>query len=326
MDFRQKYLDYRQLIDDRLGQIAAGRQPAALYEPTHYALVGRGKRIRAALVMLAAEAVGGQGHAALDAGVAVEMLHAFTLVHDDIMDSAATRRGRQTIHTKWDDGTAILAGDVMIGLAYKLVLDDPPPQLTGVLDALSRGIIDVCEGQALDQEFEGRNDVSLDDYLHMITMKTGRLVEMAAEVGGLIGGGSAAQIEGLRAYARHLGQAFQIQDDLLDITADEETLGKRIGGDVIEGKRTYLLVKAIELVRDGADRRLIDRLLEERGLPEDQVAAMRDLYARNGILEAAQADVRTYIERGLADLAPLPASSGREMLVWFAEMVMNRNS
>lgn len=326
MDFRQHYLTCKQLVDDRLGELVVGRQPASLYEPTRYVLAGGGKRIRATLVMLAAEAVGGTAEAALDAGIAVEVLHNFTLVHDDIMDRADTRRGRHTVHTKWDEGTAILTGDVMIGLAYKVLLDNAPARLAEVLDAFSRGIIDVCEGQALDKEFELRRDVTLDDYLYMIAMKTGRLAEMAAEVGGAVGGGSAGQIDGLRAYARHLGQAFQIQDDLLDITADEEALGKRIGGDVVEGKRTYLLVQALARVGNGNDRALLDRLIENKGLPAGEVLAVRDLYKRHGVIDAAREDVRSYIERAKQDLSALPDAPAREMLVWFADMLMNRNS
>jgi geranylgeranyl diphosphate synthase type II len=326
MDFQQHYLSYKQLVDDRLKGIVDREEPRMLYEPTRYILAGGGKRIRAVLVMLAAEAVGGNGTEALDAGAAVEILHNFTLVHDDIMDSAATRRGRETVHTKWDQGTAILVGDVMIGIAYRVLRQSAPKNALEVFDAFTRGIIDVCEGQTLDREFEMRHDVRLEDYMQMIAMKTGRLVEMAAEVGGLVGGGTPEQIDALRAYARHIGQAFQIQDDLLDITANEAELGKRIGGDVIEGKRTYLLVRAMESIRNGSDRPLLDRLLDGKGLPEADVAAMRSLYERNGILDAARDDVRHYIERAEADLAPLPANPARDMLSWFAQMLMKRSS
>lgn len=326
MDFQQHYLTYKQLVDERLATAVDREKPRLLYEPTRYVLAGGGKRIRAVLVMLACEAVGGSGRDALDAGAAVEMLHNFTLVHDDIMDSAATRRGRMTVHTKWDEGTAILVGDVMIGLAYRMLGRKVPPNALEVFDAFTRGIIDVCEGQTLDREFETRRDITLDDYMQMIAMKTGRLVEMAAEVGGLAGEGTPEQIEALQCYARHIGQAFQIQDDLLDITADEAEFGKRIGGDVIEGKKTYLLVRAIESISGGSDRELLDRLLRDKGLPSDDIPAMLDLYQRNGILDAARQDVHHYIELAEADLAPLPATPARDMLGWFAQMLMTRSS
>jgi geranylgeranyl diphosphate synthase type II len=326
MDFKSHYLNYKNLVDERLRTVVAGRLPARLYEPTGYVLSGGGKRIRAVLVMLAAEAVGGDGRRALDGGVAVEMLHNFTLVHDDIMDRAATRRGRATVHTKWDEGTAILVGDVMIGLAGQILMKEAPKRAVELMDAFSRGIIDVCEGQMLDKEFETRASVTLDDYLGMIAMKTGRLAEMAAEVGGLIGDGTPEQIDALRSYARHIGQAFQIQDDLLDITADEAELGKRIGGDIIEGKRTYLLVRALERVANGEDRRLLNRLVENKGLPAERIADMRDLYARHGLLDLAQEDVRSSIARAALSLEAFPDAPGRQMLLWFAEMLMNRNS
>ncbi len=314
------------MVNERMNTFVGARGPASLYEPTHYVLSGGGKRIRAILVMLAAEAVGGNGPDALNAGVGVEILHNFTLVHDDIMDSAATRRGRATVHTRWDSSTAILAGDVMIGLAYSALLAQPPARSVDVMRAFTNGIVDVCEGQALDREFETRANVSLADYMHMIAMKTGRLVETAAEVGGLVGMGDDAQIAGLRAYARHIGQAFQIQDDLLDITAEEAEFGKRIGGDVIEGKKTYLLIQALDRAHSAEDRALLERFIANKGLPADQVDAMRGLYQRNGVLEAAREDVRLYIERAKDDLAVLPTTPAREMLVWFAHMLMNRNT
>lgn len=326
MDFKSHYQYYKTLVDERLRDFGGDPHPASLYEPTRYVLSAGGKRIRAILVMLAAEAVGGDGRAAIDAGLGVEILHNFTLVHDDIMDSAATRRGRATVHTRWDEGTAILVGDVMIGLAYRGLLHSPPHRAIEVLRAFTDGIVDVCKGQALDREYETRHDVTLDDYLHMIAMKTGRLVETAAEVGGVIGDGTAEQIEGLRSYARHIGLAFQIQDDLLDITAEEAEFGKRIGGDVMEGKKTYLLVRALERVHDEADRALLDRFLAGKGLPAEEIPAMLDLYRRLDVLEAARDDVRNYIERAMADLSVLPETPSRDMLVWFAQMLMNRNA
>ena len=238
MDFLRQYELWKEEIDKRLDELVRERTPRSLYLPVEHILGGGGKRIRAVLLLMACKAVGGSPEKVLDAALSVEILHNFTLVHDDIMDKAATRRGRQTVHTKWDEGTAILVGDVMIGLAQQLLLKSIDGNCTPALTAFSRGIIDVCEGQALDREFERRMDVTTGEYLYMIAMKTGRLVEMAAEIGGLAGEGSDEQIRSLCAYARKLGLAFQIQDDLLDLTADETLLGKEIGRDIVEGKRT----------------------------------------------------------------------------------------
>lgn len=317
---------YKTLIDERLRRFAERSEPQSLYEPTHYVLGGGGKRVRGVLVLLAADAVGGAADRVVDAGAAVETLHNFTLVHDDIMDRAETRRGRPTVHTRWDEGTAILAGDVMIGLAYEAVIRGELDNKLGILDALTRGIIDVCEGQALDCELARRVSVSLDDYLHMIAMKTARLAETAAEVGAIAGGGTPEQIAALRSYARNIGLAFQIQDDILDITAEQADFGKRIGGDVIEGKRTYLLVRALQSVTDGADRVLLDWLVDAHGLPATEVANMRDLYERNGLIAEAHDAVRSFTARAEADVAAHFDESARQSLTDFAEMLLERNS
>ncbi len=326
MEHERRYGTYKELMDRRLREVAGNREPRRLYEPVRYVLASGGKRVRGVFVMLAAEAVGGVGADALEAGAAMELMHNFTLVHDDIMDRSTTRRGNRTVHVEWDEGTAILAGDVMIGLAQSLVIASRPERMTEMLDAMARGLVDVCEGQMLDMDFETRPDVRLEEYMHMISMKTGRLLEASAEVGGHAGGGTPEMIDALRAYARHIGLAFQIQDDLLDITADAAEFGKRIGGDVIEGKKTYLLVRALERVREGEDRALLDRLLADKGVPPEDVPRMRDLYDRHGILDAARADVRDHVERSYHDLNRLPESPARDMLGWFSRMLMTRNS
>jgi geranylgeranyl diphosphate synthase type II len=317
---------YKTLIDERLRRFAERSEPQSLYEPTHYVLGGGGKRVRGVLALLAADAVGGCGADVVDAGAAVETLHNFTLVHDDIMDRADTRRGRPTVHTRWDEGTAILAGDVMIGLAYDAVLHSALDRKLEIIDALNRGIIDVCEGQALDCELARRVSVSLEDYLHMIAMKTARLAETAAEVGAIAGGGSPEQIAALRSYARNVGLAFQIQDDLLDITAESAAFGKKIGGDVIEGKRTYLLVRALETVGEAADREMLDWLVSANGLPESEVAAMRELYRRNGLLDDARAAVERYIDAAGRDIDTVADDDARAALRGFADMLLERNA
>lgn len=326
MNYNQHYETYKTLVDEQLHNAVRDRSPQSLYIPTEHILQGGGKRVRAVLVMLASEAVGRDGNHALKAGLAVEILHNFTLVHDDIMDRADTRRGRATVHARWDEGTAILVGDVMIGLAQILLLENSGTRCPEILQAFAQGIIDVCEGQALDREFERRNDISPEEYLQMIAMKTGRLVEMAAEIGGLIGGGTPEEISALRAYARNIGLAFQIQDDLLDLIADEEKLGKQIGKDIIEGKRTYLVVQAIRKELNAEEEDLMRRLLDGPGLPPTEIRTARALFERHGILEEARADVERYCAEATACLAQLPDLPARGMLEWFAEMLMRRNS
>ena len=324
MDYHEKYELWKGLVDQRLETLVGDRSPQSLYRPTHHILEGKGKRVRATLVLLACEAVGNNAKNALEAALSVEILHNFTLVHDDIMDKATTRRGRETVHARWDEGTAILVGDVMIGLAQELLLNNTNGNCGAVIQAFSRGIIDVCEGQALDREFEQRNDVSIKEYLYMIAMKTGRLAEMAAEIGGLIGGGTSEQIDALRAYARNLGLAFQIQDDLLDLTANEKKLGKQIGRDIIEGKRTYLVVYGIEQITDSKDRALLEQLLSQPGLPAEEVENARQMFEKHGVLENARSQVEHYCLQATECLTPLPDSDARQMLIWFASMLMRR--
>ncbi|MCE7933910.1 MAG: polyprenyl synthetase family protein [Chlorobi bacterium CHB2] len=324
MTFDERYQRYRAEADRRIIELLERTDPASLYQPTRYVLEAGGKRVRAVLVMLAAEAVGGEPMAALDAGAAVEILHNFTLVHDDIMDRSATRRGRQTVHTRWDEGTAILVGDVMIGIAYQIILKGVQSRQPQVMAALSQGLVDVCEGQMLDKDFETRQNVCMDDYLQMVTMKTGRLLETAAEVGAQLGGGTPQQIAALCRYARQLGIAFQIQDDLLDITAEAAELGKPIGGDVVEGKRTWLVVRALERATLPDDRQLLSRFLSAKGFPPEEVPAMRSLFQRNGVIEAAQQEVRLHTERAEQELQILPEGEPRQMLLWFTQMLLNR--
>lgn len=326
MDHRTTYDAYREAIDRHLPVATEGRTPSSLYEPTRYILEGGGKRIRGVLVMLACRAVGGDPDRALDAATAVEILHNFTLVHDDIMDRAPTRRGRETVHTKWDEGTAILVGDVMIGLAQLLLLRSVGDRCEEILDSFTRAIVDVCEGQALDREYEGRGDIGEEEYLRMIAMKTGRLAEMAVEVGGHIGGGTRRQIDCLCTFARYLGLAFQIQDDLLDLTADEEALGKEIGKDIQEGKRTWLVVHAGTRDLSQEDHVLLQSLLDTPGLPADEVPAIREMFDRNGILKDASEAVAAYSRKAVEALHELPASEGRDSLEWLCGMLIDRES
>lgn len=300
------YSELREQIDRHLLTLVDGRKPASLYDPVRHVLESGGKRVRGVMTLLAAGAVGGDIESAMPAAAAVEMLHAFTLVHDDIMDNAPTRRGRATVHTKWDVGTAILVGDVLIGIAQGLLLNKEHERCEQIADAFSRGVVEVCEGQALDREFETRTDLTEDDYLQMIGMKTGRLAEMAITIGAHIGVGDLDHVESLGSFARDLGLAFQIRDDLLDVVGEGKTFGKEIGKDIVEGKRTFLVVTAASAELDEEDRRLLDELLESPGLPSDRVPAMRSLFERCGAIERAEKEIERYSRRAIESLDDLP--------------------
>jgi geranylgeranyl diphosphate synthase, type II len=324
-EWTERYRGLRAQIDTRLAQVIDRTEPETMYTPARYVLEGGGKRIRPVLVMLACEAVGGRAGDALDAGVAVEILHNFTLVHDDIMDNADQRRGRQTVHTKWDANIAILVGDELIGIAYKCLLRTMHGDLRDIISVFTDGMIEVCEGQSYDKEFESREAVSEDEYLMMIAKKTGRLVSMSAELGAIIGGASDVQRRALISYAEHIGRAFQIQDDLLDVVADEKEFGKSIGGDILEGKKTYLLVRALSHAQ-GEDLDLLMQVVRREVRDAAIVPRVRDIYARIGVLDEARDQIRIHTDDAIHALDALPAGDSRDMLVWFAEMLLARNS
>ncbi len=299
-------------VDDALARLGLPAEPAGLYEPVRYVLDGGGKRVRPALVLLAAQAFGGDAgrQRAMPAALGVEVFHNFTLVHDDIMDRSATRRGRKTVHLRWDEPTAILAGDLMMGLACDLVARTEGADI-GVLMRAHYGMVArLCEGQTLDMAFETRDDVTVTEYLAMIDRKTGALLEYALELGARIGGADEASVQALRQAGRALGRAFQIQDDLLDLTADAAGWGKPIGGDLVEGKRTYLVLSARERAPQASW--LADVL--GGGIEADRVPEVRDAMDRLGILTDTSDAVGAYTDAGRAGLGALPDSTASDSL------------
>ncbi len=313
----------RQLVEEALPDlVAADREPAVLYEPVRYVLEGTGKRMRPVLLMLAAELYGRAPETVLPAALAVEVFHAFTLVHDDIMDHASERRGRPTVHVRWDEATALLCGDYLMGLSYALLGRLEESSLTRVLALFHRMVERLCEGQALDKAFETRPHVSVAEYLQMVDGKTSALLELCLQLGGLLGGADASDLHILAQLGRNLGRAFQIQDDLLDLTAASPQWGKPIGADLIEGKKTFPLLAALE--RAGADERtwFAERL--RRGFRPDEVPEARQRLERLGGLEAARQAVARYLEQAREALARLPDRPPAAALHWFLEQLEQR--
>ncbi|WP_179299644.1 polyprenyl synthetase family protein [Rubrivirga marina] len=301
-------------VDAALAALDLPDEPAGLYGPVRYVLDGGGKRIRPALVLLAAEAFGGADarDRALPAALGVEVFHNFTLVHDDIMDHASTRRGRPTVHERWDEPTAILAGDLMMGLAARLVVGAEGPDPAALAEAHYRTVARLCEGQTLDMAFEARRDVTVDEYLAMIDRKTGALLAHALEVGALVGGADAEAVGALAEAGVPLGRAFQIQDDLLDLTADPATWGKPVGGDLVEGKRTFLVLTARERA-EAEDADWLGPVLDG-GLDPDRVPAVRERLAALGVLDSAAHAVARHTEAGRAALDALPPGPAADAL------------
>ncbi len=304
---------WRQRLNDRLREAMDSQNPPTLYQPVRYVLEAEGKRIRPILLLLSCRVVGGEVQGAWDAAAAIELLHNFTLVHDDIMDQDEVRRGRPTVHKKWNPGIAILAGDGLFALAYRSLLRTNSPHLAEIAKIFTDGILAICEGQALDLEFEG-NRVGLADYMDMIERKTARLLQSAAQIGALIGNADPKQVAAVGQFGRNLGLAFQIQDDLLDVISDEVTLGKTRGSDLRQKKQTYLVVHALSHA-DAATRDHLNRLLSRANLSSGLIAEFREILEKSGALQAASTAVSDYMARAKESLGELALSGpGRDLL------------
>ncbi len=323
--FEARWARWKALVEERLRGVALAAEPVTLYEPIRYTLEGGGKRLRPILLLLASEAVGGDGEQCLDAAAAVELLHNFTLVHDDIMDHDETRRGRPTVHARWNPNVALLAGDALLVLAYQSLAKAPARHLPRLLSLFSAGTMSICEGQAFDLEFESSATVNLDDYFQMIDKKTARLLSLSAEMGAILGGGDTIQIEALRAFGGLLGLAFQVQDDLLDIIAEEKTLGKTIGSDLAQKKRTFLLLHALSTATP-SQRERIHTILATPSIGGAEVAAMREIFEETGSLQAAKQSVEGNIQRAKEQLTRLPRSQARDDLEALLLKVLKRNA
>jgi geranylgeranyl diphosphate synthase type II len=319
---------YVQEVETALNSVLSEyKEPADLYDPVHYLFEAGGKRIRPVLVLLAAEAVGGKRSSAMHAALAAELMHNFTLVHDDIMDRSNLRRGRPTLHVRYGENAAILSGDVVFGIATRLVAmsavhaSDP----AAVYDRFAKAFIEVCEGQAMDMAFMHRSDVTLDEYFHMIERKTAKLLEMCVAIGAMVGGGTAPQIEALRTFARDLGVAFQMQDDVLDLDGSE-AFGKMPGGDLIEGKRTWLVLRARDMVRSSHPqyRELIDQFFAQGGATPEMVPHLRTALVEMGVVDEARGIVQHLTNDAYVHLRLLPHTLERDLLDELAHQLMGR--
>jgi len=314
----------RSLVNKALPELVADARPDVLYDPVRYVLDGGGKRLRPVLLLLTADAFGVGTQRALPAALAVEVFHNFTLVHDDIMDHADERRGRATVHLEWDQETAILTGDMLMALSYDLLTQVETPHLVKMLEAYHSMVERLCKGQALDKAFERTDNVSVDDYMRMIDCKTGALLEAVFELGGLVGGVEPSQRTALRKIGRRVGRAFQIQDDLLDLTADDARWGKQVGGDLMEGKKTFLLLRALEQ-SSGDEHDWFARIVDDGGLPAADIPEARSRMAALGIFDEAEAAVNEYTAGAKQQLNAL-AQDGQsiETLHWLIDRMRAR--
>ncbi len=315
--------ELRRRIDTSLQNLVDPREPAGLYEPVRYVLASRGKRLRPLLLLLAGQVFGVDHEDALPAALSVEVFHNFTLVHDDIMDHAEERRGRPTVHVRWDESTAILSGDYLLGLSYDLLASSPTGNAAQLISRFQRMVARLCEGQMLDKAFETRTEVSVSQYLDMVDSKTGALLCASLELGGMLGHADASDLQTLSAIGMNVGRAFQIKDDLLDLTAEDERWGKTIGGDLIEGKKTYLLLRAIERTT-GNERDWLFDIVRTNGLPPGQVDEARERMRRSGVLEEARREVLRYSKAALDSTERLPDVPAAGTLRWLLSRMQER--
>jgi geranylgeranyl diphosphate synthase type II len=315
--------EVRSRIDEALLALEKHTIPGRLYEPVRYVLSGRGKRFRPLLVYSASDMFDGDPDVTRSAALAVEVFHAFTLVHDDIMDESEQRRGRDTVHTRWDVPTAILCGDYLQGLSADLLRAFPVDRTARALELYGRTVRDLCEGQILDMEFETRSDVDLDDYLDMIDRKTAALIRLSLQLGALTGSATGDDLHLLERISEHLGRAFQIRDDYLDLMAEDGQWGKPVGGDLVAGKKSFLSLMAAKRA-GGADAELVSRLLTPGGFTFDDVPGVRAAMDRMGVLDEARSTVIFHSDQARELLGRLPETTGRRVLAELTDRMQTR--
>ena len=306
------------------------REPYGLYEPIEYTLAAGGKRVRPQLAMIACELFGGKAQEIAPAAMALEVFHNFTLLHDDVMDHAEVRRGRPTVHVKWNENTAILSGDQMLIEAYKLLSGVPADKLPTILQLFNKMATEICEGQQDDVDFENQEHVAIEEYLKMIRLKTAVLLATALKMGSYIAGASTEQQDMLYEFGINIGLAFQIQDDILDVWGNPETFGKAVGGDISCNKKTYVYLEAMRLLGDEAMslearelKHWYSQVLEDN---TEKIAAVKTLYEQVGTRTKCEQTVEQYTAHALHLLNQLPQNQATEQLRQLANKLNTRKN
>lgn len=316
---------YQEFISDYLESQSAIKEPKNLYEPIHYILQLGGKRMRPILTLMSAEVFNVDYKKALPAALAVEVFHNFSLIHDDIMDDAPLRRGNATVHEKWDINTGILSGDAMLILAYQYFEQYEPPIFRELAKLFSKTALEVCEGQQWDVDFETRSDVTIPEYLKMIECKTAVLVAAAMKMGAIIAETSLENADLIYDFGLNLGLAFQLQDDYLDAFGDPKTFGKQVGGDIIENKKTYLYIKAIEFASDEEKKQLLHLFSLQLVENVDKINAVKRLFNATGASQATQIAIQNFTSKAFETLFKMNISDDKKaMLTNFGENLMKR--
>jgi geranylgeranyl diphosphate synthase type II len=306
---------YKELFLNHLSKKIEIKDPKNLYIPIQYILNLGGKRLRPILTLMACDLFNSDSKKALDAALAIEVFHNFTLIHDDIMDNAPIRRGKITVHEKWDNNTAILSGDAMMILASQLFEAYEPKLFKSLVQLFNKTALEVCEGQQYDVDFETRNDVSIPEYVKMITFKTSVLVASAMKMGALIANANENECEAIYNYGLHLGIAFQLQDDYLDTYGNAATFGKQIGGDIIENKKTFLYLKALEKSDEVDKLRLIELYNNTDINSDEKIREVKSLFNKYLIAENVKEQIESYTNSAFDYLDELSVSDNKKQIL-----------
>ena len=318
--------EYKFQLDQKIDEFLQSLPQQEIYDPIKHIVGLGGKRFRSSVLLLITDLFDGDINLAFDEAVAIELFHNFTLIHDDIMDEAPLRRGEQTVHIKWNENIGILSGDILYAVSNQLIANSINNINPAVNQLFQRTSIEVCEGQAMDMEFESREDVPMKEYLKMIKLKTAVLVGCSMQIGALIAKSSQENIHNIYDFGVNLGIAFQIHDDILDVFPEKENFGKQVAGDIIEGKKTVLSLNAIEKIDSNQKKDFIELLNSNALSDEDKIQAVKGFYTELDVLEDAVDLKNKYFELALANLTKLDLSQNKkDKLKSFAEFLMNRN-
>lgn len=318
--------DYQEVVNKGLNSIYYPLQPEKLYDPIRYFMGIGGKRIRPVLTLLAAEMHDCPIEKSLDTALAIELFHNFTLMHDDIMDNASLRRGKSTVHEKWNNSIAILSGDAMLISAYQLLTKNDSTVLPELLKVFNNAALEVCQGQQYDMDYEDSSDISIDDYINMIRLKTAVLLGAALKMGAIVSGASSVNAEYLEQFGINVGIAFQLQDDLLDVYGEVLEFGKQIGGDIIANKKTFLMLKAIELAKD-EDAIQLQKWIHKTDEPQEKIIEVTRIYNNLGIQELTMNEMHFYSLKAHDALNKLDVPEvKKETLKNLTESLLLRNS
>lgn len=314
-----------ELVNEGINSLPYDRKPQSLYEPIKYTMSQGGKRIRPVLTLLSYYMFRDDIRQALPCAMGLEMYHNYTLLHDDLMDNADMRRGNMTVHKKWDANTAILSGDSMLVLSYQLMSQCPQEMLQQVIDTFTITALEIGEGQQYDMDFEKRTDVTEEEYIEMIRLKTSVLLACAAKIGAILAGASSEEQNHAYRFGEQLGLAFQLQDDFLDVYGDEKVFGKKIGGDITSNKKTYMLIKALERA-EGTDKQQLEYWIEAQEFDRsEKVNAVTEIYTRLGIDTLAKERIDKYFTSALNHLDAISAPAERKAeLLSFVQQMMRR--